>query len=155
MKVIKIVLSILLIAILSLAWLAPIGPMPGLFIGGAAAEVPNTWGDTRDIHEIKLEVPGRLPRVVIIWVVQVNDTLHVVGSKASGWVKMLGTDNAVRMRLSDKTYSLQANLVNSGWEPVLEAYQDKYRKDYPDIINSFPPLDEAIKTTSVYRLTAR
>lgn len=58
--------------------------MPGIFIGGTASALSDSWGNTTATHEIKLEVQGALPRVVIIWVVQVDGHLHVVGSKSSG-----------------------------------------------------------------------
>lgn len=66
---------------------------------------------------------------------------------------MLGQGGPVRMRMGDKTYALTASLVTTDWERILEAYKDKYRMDYPDIINGFPTLEEAVATISVYRLT--
>ena len=45
---------------------APIGPVPGIFIGGTASDSPDPWPDTADTHEILLTVPGTLPRVVTI-----------------------------------------------------------------------------------------
>ena len=152
MKVVKIAAPILLIAITLLIYLAPIGPMPGMFIGGIDTDVPVDWGDTSSIHEIKLEVASAIPRVVIIWVVQVEGKLHVVGAKDSGWVKTIGQDGPVRMRMNDKTYAMNATALTSDWEPILEAYRDKYRADYPDIVNSFPSLEEARGTTAVFRL---
>ena len=153
MKILKIAAPTLILAFIILAWLAPIGPMPGFFIGGSAADTPATWGDTSTTDEIRLEVQGNVPRVVIVWVVQVGGDLHVVGSKDSVWVKKLGQGGAVRLRMGANTYSLDASLVTEGWEPVLEAYVNKYRPNYPDIVNSFPPLDEAAATTAVFRLS--
>ena len=153
MKVMKIAALILLAGLILLVWIAPLGPMPGIFIGGTSSELPESWGNTSDIHEIKLEVQGSLPRVVIIWVVQVNGELHIVGSKDSGWVAMLDQGGSVRMRMGDKTYSLVANRVTTGWEPILDAYMNKYRADYPEIIEGFPSLEEAGSTTAVFRLT--
>ena len=152
MKILKIASATLLLLLLVLAWMAPIGPLPGIRIGGTETSVPESWGDTSGIHEIKLEVQGTLPRVVTIWVVQVDGTLHVVGSKGSGWVQMLNQGGPVRMRMGDNTYSLTAESMTTGWEPILTAYIDKYRPDYPDIINGFPSLEEAAGTTSVFRL---
>jgi hypothetical protein len=152
MKIIKIAVPILLVAIILLAWIAPLGPMPGIFIGGTASDLPDSWGNTEATHEIKLEVQGTLPRVVIIWVVQVDGHLYVVGSKSSGWVQMLGQGGPVRMRMGEQTYSLTAGLVTSGWERILDAYKDKYRPDYPDIVDGFPSLEEAVATIAVFRL---
>jgi hypothetical protein len=152
MKVVKIILPVFLIGIIALVWLAPLGPLPGFFIGGTAAEVPEEWQDTSNLHEIELEVKGTLPRVVVIWVVQVDGDLYVVGAKNSGWVQMLGNGGPVRMRMGDKTYALNAGLVTTDWEVILDAYTNKYRADYPDIVDSFPELEEAGATTSVFRI---
>lgn len=67
---------------------------------------------------------GALPRAVIIWVVEHQDELHVVGSKESGWVSMLGEGGPVEMRLADKTYSLNAVPVVDNWQAVLAAWTD-------------------------------
>ena len=85
-----------------------IGPMPGFFIGGQPTPVPKAWPDTSKVDEILLKVPGTLPRVVIIWVVQVDSALYVVGSRSSSWVQRIADGANVEMRLSGKTYALAA-----------------------------------------------
>jgi hypothetical protein len=92
--------------------------------------------------------------VVIIWVVQVDGDLHVVGAKDSGWTSAIGNSGPVRMRMGDKTYDMQATLVTRKWQPILEAYVEKYQADHPDIVEGFPPIEEAEGTISVSRLTA-
>lgn len=155
MKILKVVALTLVVVIAIVIWAAPLGPLPGVFIGGTQSPLPAAWGDTRQIHEIKLAVgEGMIPRVVIIWVVQVNGDLHVVGAKESGWTTALGSGGPVRMRMGDKTYDMQATRVTAGWEPVLEAYIEKYQTDYPEIIQGFPDIAEAAGSTSVFRLTA-
>ena len=152
MKILKYILVGLVVLAAVLVVVAPIGPMPGLFIGGNSMQAPAQWPDTSGTHEIKLRVPGSLPRVVIIWVIQHDGELHVVGAKDSGWVAMIGQGSPVEMRLEDSTYALNATLLTQGWEPVLNAYVDKYRPDYPDIVNSFPPIDQAQGSIAVFRL---
>jgi hypothetical protein len=152
MKAMKIGLSVLGLVVLIVIAIAPIGPMPGLFIGGTSAAVPEQWPDTTDVDEIRLRVPGVLPRVVIIWVVESAGELHVVGARDSGWVSMLGEGGPVEMRLGDSTYALRAVAVDEGFEAVLTAYVDKYRKEYPDIIAGFPSIDEARTQVSLFRL---
>lgn len=132
--------------------IGPIGPMPGVFIGGASTEAPEEWTDTSDVDEIMLKVPGLLPRVVIIWVIDYGGELHVVGSKSSGWVKMIGSGSPVEMRLDDSTYALRASPVTEGWREILEAYVAKYEPDYPDIVAGFPSMDEAADLVAVFRL---
>jgi hypothetical protein len=152
-KILKFAAPLLVLVIIAVAWLAPIGPMPGFIIGGTAAATPASWGDTSKTDQIRLEVQGDIPRVVIVWVVQVNGDLHVVGSRDSVWVKKLDQGGDVRMRMDGNTYSLNASLLTVGWEPVLEAYVNKYRPNYPDIVNSFPPMEEAEASSAVFRLS--
>jgi hypothetical protein len=152
-KILKIAGVVVAISLCILIVLAPIGPMPGVFIKGTQTPTPAFWGNTSDTHEISLKVDGTIPRVVIIWVVQYENELYVVGSKDSGWVKMLGQGGNVAMRLGDNKYNLNASIVNDGWEPVMLAYVDKYRPDYPDIINSFPAIEDAEGTIAVFKLS--
>ena len=152
MKALKIGLSLLGLVLLIVIAIAPIGPLPGLFIGGTLATAPEQWPDTTDVDEIRLRVPGILPRVVIIWVVESAGELHVVGARDSGWVSMLGEGGPVEMRLGDSTYPLRAVAVHEGFEDVLTAYVDKYRTEYPDIIAGFPSVAEALTRVAVFRL---
>ncbi len=152
MKILKISAAAVAVLLIILAVAAPIGPVPGFFIGGTPTAPPPTWPDTADVDEIRLRVPGTLPRAVIIWVVDHQDELYVVGARGSGWVSMLGEGGPVHMRLGDETYALTATPVVAGWQPVLEAYVEKYRADYPDIVAGFPPIEEAENQVAVFRL---
>ncbi len=152
MRALRIALPAILALLLVVALVAPIGPMPGLFIGGTLTQAPEQWDDTSSVHEIMLRVPGMLPRVVIIWVVEYGGELHVVGSKDSGWVTMIGTRSPVEMRLGDNTYALNASVVTEGWKQILQAYVAKYQADYPDLVAGFPSIDEAEDLVAVFRL---
>lgn len=152
MKLLRISLLVIVVLLIVLVFAAPIGPLPGFFIGGTPTTAPSSWPDTSEVHEIRLRVPGTLPRVVIIWVVDYQDALYVVGAKGSGWVSMLGQRGPVEMRLGDMTYALTATPVREGWEGVLEAYVEKYRPDYPDIVAGFPAIAEAEDQVAVFRL---
>ena len=152
MRALKIALVAVLALLLVGTLVAPIGPIPGLFIGGTLTQAPERWDDTSDVHEIMLRVPGTLPRVVIIWVVEHSGELHVVGSRDSGWVTMIGTGSPVEMRLGNDTYELNAVVVAEGWQQILQAWVDKYRADYPDIVDGFPAIDEARDLVTVVRL---
>jgi hypothetical protein len=100
-------------------------------------------------------VPGILPRVVIIWVVQVDSALYVVGSRSSGWVQRIADGANVEMRLSGNTYALAAVPIRQELERVVNAYKNKYRADYPDIVAGFPTLEEAGDQFGVFRLDTR
>jgi hypothetical protein len=155
MKVLKIAALVLAVVIAIVIWAAPVGPMPGIFIGGTQSPMPDVWSDTRQLHEIKLAVgEGLIPRVVIVWVVQVDGDLHVVGAKESGWTSAIGDGGPVRLRMGDKTYAMQATLLATGWQPIVQAYLEKYQADYPEIVEGFPSIEEAGETTSAFRLTA-
>ena len=117
--------------------------------------MPQTWPDTSKVDEIRLKVPGLLPRVVVIWVVQVDGVLYVVGGGSSGWVQRIGDGAEVEMRLSDNTYALDAEPVTQNLELLFNAYKDKYRPNYPDIVAGFPTLAEAGDQFGVFRLVAR
>ena len=139
----------------TLVFVTPIGPMPGFFIGGQPTPVPKAWPDTSKVDEILLKVPGILPRVVIIWVVQVDSALYVVGSRSSGWVQRIADGANVEMRLSGNTYALAAVRIRQELERVVNAYKNKYRADYPDIVAVFPTLEEAGDQFGVFRLDTR
>ena len=139
----------------TLVFVTPIGPMPGFFIGGQPTPVPKAWPDTSKVDEILLKVPGTLPRVVIIWVVQVDSALYVVGSRSSGWVQRIADGANVEMRLSGNTYALAAVPIRQELERVVNAYKNKYRADYPDIVAGFPALEEAGDQFGVFRLDTR
>ena len=150
------VLIALLTAIFAiLVFVTPIGPLPGFFIGGQPTPVPQTWPNTAKVDEILLKVPGILPRVVVIWVVQVDGALYVVGNSASGWVQRLGDGAAVEMRLSGNAYALNALPVTEDLERLFNAYKDKYRPNYPGIVGGFPILAKADDQFRVFRLIAR
>ena len=139
----------------TLVFVTPIGSMPGFFIGGQPTPVPKAWPDTSKVDEILLKVPGILPRVVIIWVVQVDSALYVVGSRSSGWVQRIADGANVEMRLSGNTYALAAVPIRQDLERVVNAYKNKYRANYPDIVAGFPTLEEAGDQFGVFRLDSR
>lgn len=154
MRALKILLVVVVAVVIVGALIAPIGPVPGYFIGGTPTPVPSSWPDTSEVHEILLKVPGSPPRVVTVWVIEHGGALHVVGDPGSGWVRMLGSGGAVQMRMGEATYELSATRLSEGWKPVLSAYVDKYRPDYPGIVGDFPPLEEAEGQFALYRLAA-
>ena len=154
MKALKFLIPTAILILVLLGWALPIGPVPGFFIGGTVSDVPDSWGDTSSIHEIKLKVnSGGLPRVVIIWVVQVDESLFILGSRESGWVGMLGQGGPVQMRMGDNTYAMNASPVTTDWQTVFEAYKNKYRSDYPDIVGGLPASEEAMGGMGVFKLT--
>lgn len=152
MKIFRILIAALILIGLIFVVAAPIGPVPGFFIGGQDQPVPARWPDTSSVSEIRLKVPGLPPRVVIIWVVAQENDLYVVGDKDNGWVQMLGDGSPVEMRIGDDTYALQAHRIDAGAHEIVTAWLDKYRPDYPEIVSGFPAPDSGASPARVYRL---
>ena len=152
MKALKIIGGIVIVLAVMFVFAAPIGPVPGFFIGGNETEAPATWPDTSQVHEIKLSVPGVLPRVVIIWVIDYEGELYVVGSRGSGWVDGIGQSSPVKLRIGDNTYAVNANDVTENGDAVRDAWLDKYRPDYPDIVAGFPSAEEAEGIVAIFHL---
>ena len=75
MRILKIIVAILALALPIVLIAAPIGPLPGLWIGGTETPAPSIWQDTSGVDEIRLKAPGAIPRVVIIWVVDLAGEL--------------------------------------------------------------------------------
>ncbi len=151
MRIFKFLFAGLIVLLLIVILAAPLGPLPGVIIGGEATPPPAIWQDTSNVDEIKLRVPGTPPRVVILWVIDQAGKLYVVGAPDSGWVTMLGEGGPVDMRLGDATYTLRAEPVSQGWESIFTAYLDKYRPGYPDIVAGMPMPSEPGQI-AVYRL---
>jgi hypothetical protein len=89
---------------------------------------------------------------VIIWLIEYDNELYIVGRSSSTWVNMIGDASPVEMRLGDDTYPLEAVLMRSGWQPMMKAYVDKYEPDYPEIVAGFPAVSEAAGEISVFQL---
>ena len=141
----------LFLVIIAIAWIAPIGPMPGFIIGGVESPTPTSWGDTKPVHEVRLAANGIVPRVVIIWVVQLDGELYVLGANDSGWVERLGKDKEARVRIKDKTYQVTAIRQTESLARITEAYWSKYEPDYPSLIAGMK--DTPRNSVSIFRLS--
>ena len=153
MRIVNIVVPILLVLGLIVLIAAPIGPLPGVFIGGTDTPAPATWEDTSGIDEVRLKVPGAIPRVVIIWVIDFEGELYVLGMKSSGWTGMIGEDGSpVEVRIGDHTYAVEATAIQDRAEEVYTAYLAKYEPNYPDLVASFPSIEEGRDLAIIFRL---
>ena len=152
MRIAKIALSILVALALIVFVAAPIGPVPGFFIGGTETTLPATWEDTSGVDEIRLKVPGPIPRVVIIWVIDFEGELFVLGSTSSGWIRMIGDGSPVEVRVGDRTYAVRATPVTERVEEIYDAYIAKYEPNYPDLVARIPSLEEGRELGAIFRL---
>ena len=148
-------LAALAVLVVILVLTAPIGPMPGIRLGGSPATVPESWSSVALPDEVKLATKsGLFPHVVIIWVVALDDRLYLVGAPDSTWVENATRSPQVQLRMGDDVYNLTATRVDGRVE-VLQSYIDRYREDYPDIIASFPPMEEFAAGAALFELSAR
>ena len=147
----KIIVPITLLAILVL-YLLPIAVVPGFFIGGTEKQVPAEWGDTSGIDEVRLKAKGLIPRVVIIWIVQVNGELYVSGGKDSGWItRLLENDNAY-LRIGDNTYSVTAERQTQNLDELMNAWYNKYQPNYPELVGQMREASANLRSYEVFRL---
>lgn len=150
------VLTVLVVALIIVVIAAPIGPMPGIRIGGTPTQAPAAWSATELPDEIQLATyDGPLPYVVTIWIVESGGGLYVVGAPESTWVEKATSSPDVRVRINDALYDMRAARMPPGRVDVLQAYVDRYKADYPDIIDDLPPLDELAQGSALFELTPR
>jgi len=152
MRILKIIVAILALALPIVLIAAPIGPLPGLWIGGTETPAPSIWQDTSGVDEIRLKAPGAIPRVVIIWVVDFEGELYVLGMKSSGWTGMIGEGGPVEVRIGNETYAVRATPVVERAEEVYTAYLAKYEPNYPELVASFPSIEEGRETAVIFKL---
>ena len=151
----KTVLIVLIVIVIGVAVAAPLGPLPGFRLGGSAASAPEQW-PTRLPDEVRLaNYSGALPHVVIIWVVETDNKLYVIGDPASTWVQGVTDSPEVRLRIEDSVYEMTAERLNPGPMHIFQTYIDRYKDDYPEIIASFPPPEQFAGSAAVFELTRR
>ncbi|MEM1229138.1 MAG: hypothetical protein AAGI15_01270 [Pseudomonadota bacterium] len=150
----RIIGLILLIGAAIAAYLAPIGPMPGVRLGGIETAAPQQWADVPIPMTVQLKTTGgSLPRVVNIWVVNHNNELYVFGQADSGWVQAASANPAVPLRMGDAAYALTAVREADTASAAYGAYLDRYRADYPELVGSLPPASEGLAAGAAFRLT--
>ena len=135
---------------------APFGPVPGIRIGGEAADHPAQWADIELPHNVLFKAQGTvLPRVVTIWAIEDNNDIYVFGAKASGWVKSAMASPDVDLRIGDNTYAMRAEALAAPDPAIYQKYIDRYKDDYPEIIEGMPSMEEAREMGVIFRLTRR
>jgi len=150
------VLIVLVILLLGVALAAPIGPMPGVRLGGTSATPPALWSAVDLPEEVLLATSaGVLPHVVIIWVVESDNRLYVIGDPSSTWVGGATRSPDVQLRIGDDVYDMRATRLAAGRQDLIQKYVDRYKGNYPDIIAGFPPMEEFAQGAAVLELVAR
>lgn len=143
-------LAVLIAVFIAAVLVAPLGPIPGIRLGGTEMKPPADWSSLDLPETVQLETKaGLLPRVVNIWIVRYDNALWVLGNPESGWVRQASTRGDVRLRIGDRVYRLRAKRIT---EPAAyRAYIERYRDGYPDLIATLPP-PEAAASIAIFRL---
>ena len=150
------VLIALFVLGLGVALAAPIGPMPGIRLGGNQTTAPVQWSSVTLPEEVQLATStGTLPYVVIIWVVESDNRLYVIGAPDSNWVENATRSPDVRLRIGDNAYDMRATRIQTGRQDIYQMYIDRYKDNYPEIIASFPPIEEFSQGAALLELVSR
>lgn len=116
----------------------PIGPMPGLVIGGEPTDVPDDFSTvaTTNLVQIKTQRWGWLPQVHHIWAVGIDDAVYVVAVPGASWRDRVSQDPNVQLRIRDATYNLIANEISSDAERqrAYNAYVAKYAGELEEVL---------------------
>lgn len=121
-----------LIAVQVLLLIVGCGPfllLPGGKLDGATKPAPSDWSNTVDVDTVQLETNPNDPYSVNIWAVGMGPVLYVhAGANRSRWVENMQTNHAVRVRIEDDIYELQATRVEAQdeFDRFSDAYQEKY-----------------------------
>ncbi len=146
----------IIIVLIGIALAAPLGPMPGVRIGGAEASAPVSWAGAQLPEEVRLATyEGPFPYVVTIWIVESGGRLYVIGDPESTWVEKATRAPEAKLRIGDDLYDVLAVRQPPGRTDVFQAYIDRYRDGYPEIVAGFPPLSEFARGGALFELTAR
>ena len=134
------------------------GPLLG-FAGGAlsgrVATLPLDWSFTNDRYVVEVEVRPDDPYSVNLLCASVGDRLYIASGSGpdATWVQALTENPALRLRVDDQIYELQATRVADSAEidAYLDALEEKYgtRAQRSEFI---PPAAEAEPTAPLFRL---
>ena len=134
------------LAILFAAGCGPIGPTPGLAIGGEERSVPDDFAFVQD-HELILVrtfFGGWLPQVHTIWGVGIDGGIYSTAVPGASWRERLRDDPEVLIRVGDGYYALTAVKVSDPEETqrVFDAYMAKYGPQLAEILGRPPTIED-------------
>jgi hypothetical protein len=122
---------------------------PGGALDGKPAPTPSDWTFTDEVSTIQLETRPDDPYSVNIWAVGIDDRLYVhAGANRAAWVERIEADPAVRARIANRIYSLEAVRVDSQAE--FDAFADAYETKY-----GTRPRNENVDEVYLFALGAR
>lgn len=134
----------------------PMGPMPGLAIGGEEQPAPDdfTFVQDHELLQVRTLFGGWLPQVHNIWGVGVGDAVYAMGVPGASWRARLDDDPNVVLRVGDNCYRLTATRATDPAEiqAAFDAYMDKYGPQLEAIVGHPPTIDDV---TDLVRFSAR
>jgi hypothetical protein len=145
-----------LIMVVLAAGCGPIGPMPGLNIGGEQQPAPDDFAfvQDHDLLMIRTLFGGWLPQVHYIWGVGVEDAIYAVPVPGASWRARLDDDPNVLMRVGEGYYELTATPVadTATTQAAFDAYVSKYGSQLEGVTGHPPTLEDM---NGLLRFTAR
>jgi hypothetical protein len=123
--------------------------MPAGALHATPTPVPLAWESATVPDVVELETRPADPYSVKIWVVPVGDRMYVhAGDNYNRWVQHIEQDPAVRLKVEDRLYELQAQRVTSAEEfaDFAQAYEARYGRR---------PRNENIDEVYLFRLAGR
>ena len=142
--------------ILFCAGCGPIGPMPGLAIGGNEQPAPDDFAfvQDHDLITIRTMMGGWLPQVHNIWGVGVGDGVYAAAVPGATWRARLDDDPNVLLRVGDNYYPLTAAVVTDAAiiQTAFEAYVHKYGPALEEVVGHPPTVEDV---SGLIRFSAR
>ena len=135
-----------LIMIVVCAGCGPIGPMPGLAIGGEEQPTPDDFAfvQDHDLIMIRTYFGGWLPQVHYIWGVGVDDDIYAIAAPGASWRARIDDDPNVSLRIGDNYFNLTAAEVHDAeqTQAAFDAYVTKYGPQLEEIIGHPPVIED-------------
>lgn len=139
-------IALALAAMLMLAGCGPIGPMPGLALGGEEQAPPADFAfvQDHDLIQIKTHMGGWIPQVHHIWGVGIDDSIYAIAVPDASWRARIETDPAVDLRVGDAVYALTTTSVSDMVEKqrVFVVYMEKYGPQLEEILGRPGTIDD-------------
>jgi hypothetical protein len=121
--------------ILGARWIyGPLGPFPGPKLRGSVVEeAAKDWSSVDAVKVVQIETDPEDPYSVSTWLTRVGSEIYVfAGSDESPWVRNIGEDPRVRVRIEGRIHELRAAKVRDleKKRAFLTAMKSKYQNDY-------------------------
>lgn len=131
----KAILAIIVVVpALSFAY-GPIGPYPGLLIGGTSSPGLDDWTVLDAEGELLIETRTSFPYVVTINYLATNRGLYVVGLRNSVWRNRIRANPDVRIRVVESTYEMRAYEVPKSDVEQFQFAIDSYCAKFPELVD--------------------